>query len=111
MRRFTLTDYGGTEMNTELTFAVTATVLLVMAVVLTFKFAPRRRELFMFDLVNATFGPERPAVWRPAAPALMSRGRRYRRAMLAECRVADRAEPIQTAEWFERIGARAKTTR
>ena len=53
-------------MNTELTFAVMATVLVLLAVVLTFKFAPRRREVFMFGLFRAAFGSASPAMRRPA---------------------------------------------
>jgi hypothetical protein len=49
------------KMNTELTFAVLATVLLLVAIVLMFKFAPRRREVFMFDVFDAAFGSASPA--------------------------------------------------
>ena len=69
-------------MNTELTFAVTATVLVLFAVVLTFRFAPRRREVFMFDLLKAAFGSTSPAMRRPARANENSRidlGRRRER--------------------------------
>ena len=72
-------------MNTELTFAVIATVLVLLAVVLTFKFGPRRRELFMVDLLNATLGSASPSPRRLARANVTSRidpGRRRERGRL-----------------------------
>lgn len=82
-------------MNTELIFAVTVTVAVIVAVILTLKHAPSRRPLFMFHFLNAALGPERPPAWRP--PAFTLRKDHKGKLAPAESRVADRGESLQTA--------------
>ena len=48
-------------MNTDLIFAAIATLLVSAAVVLTFKFVPGRREVFIVEVLKATFGSPSPA--------------------------------------------------
>jgi hypothetical protein len=101
---FTKLITGDTKMNTEFVFAVTATVLIVVALVLTFRFAPRRREMFMFDLLNMTFGSGRAPKRFPHSTMGERHAQKPRRVFN---RVADRAEPIHTPECFETANAPA----
>jgi hypothetical protein len=90
-------------MNTELIFAVTATLVVVVTFVLAFHFAPRTRELFIFDVLKATFGPERIPSRHLPPP-------KRRRSVLVR-RVADGGKSVHSAERFDSAGTPAEAAR
>lgn len=98
-------------MNTELIFAWTVAAVVIVATVLMLQRAPRRAPLFLFQVLKATWGPERPAAWKPAPPSLMSEGSSGRRAWPLRSRVAGRTKQIQTAEWIESRDLSARAAR
>lgn len=82
-------------MQYDLIFAVSATVLVVALVIVTHRFRSGRKERFVFDLIEVTFGRKAPPRWPHAITRRAVAERAGRRVSCGDFEVAGVREVMQ----------------